>query len=153
MEQARRPCRRAGRRYCGLLELELLGETRGRERRRRQVVHMVVRVFLVDVAVQERLRGLSRVRVVQRLSAVVLELVGGKADPDRRPESPGREAGDCSPSAARSKHRVIVEEAPGQVKENESEGSVPGAEPAPDWLAGGVWLQRRYSLFPSHSGI
>ena len=125
MEQARRPCRRAGRRYRSLLGLELLTETRGRERRRRQVVDMVVRVFLVDMAVQERLRGLSRVRMVPRLRAVVLELVGGKADPDRRPESPGREAGDCSPSAVRTQHRAIVEEAPQQVKENESEGSVP----------------------------
>lgn len=118
MEQARRPCRRAGRRYRGLLGLELLAETRRRERRRHQVVHMVVRIVLVNVAVQERLRGLSRVRVVLRLRAVVLELVGGKADPDRRPESPGRETGDCSPSAVRPKHRVIVEEAPEQVKEN-----------------------------------
>lgn len=121
MEQARRPCRRAGRRYRGLLGLELLSETRGRKRRRRQIVHMVVRVVLVDVAVQERLRGLSRVRVVLRLRAVVLELVGGKADPDRRPESPGRETGDHSPSAVRTQHRAIVEEAPVQVKENGSD--------------------------------
>lgn len=121
MEQARRPCRRAGRRYRGLLGLELLSETRGRERRRRQVVHMVVRVVLVDVAVQERLRGLSRVRVVLRLRAVVLELVGGKADPDRRPESPGRKTGNRSPSAVRTKHRAIVDEAPVQVKENGSD--------------------------------
>lgn len=120
MEQARRPCRRAGRRYRGLLGLELLSETRGRERRRRQVVHMVVRVVLVDVAVQERLRGLGRVRVILRLR-VVLELVGGKADPDRRPESPGRETGDHSPSAVRTQHRAIVEEAPEQVKENGSD--------------------------------
>jgi len=121
MEQARRPCGRAGRRYRGLLGLELLSETRGRERRRRQVVHMVVRVVLVDVAVQERLRGLSRVRVVLRLRAMVLKLVGGKADPDRRPESPGRETGDHSPSAVRTQHRAIVEEAPVQVKENGSD--------------------------------
>ena len=121
MEQARRPCGRAGRRYRGLLGLELLSETRGRERRRRQVVDMVVRIVLVDVAVQERLRGLSRVRVVLRLRAMVLELVGGKADPDRRPESPGRETGDHSPSAVRTQHRAIVEEAPVQVKENGSD--------------------------------
>lgn len=121
MEQARRPCRRAGRRYRGLLGLELLTETRRRERRRRQVVDMIARVVLVDMAVQERLRGLSRVRVVSRLRAVVLELVGGKADPDRRPESPGREAGDRSPSAVRTQHRAIVEEAPVQVKENGSD--------------------------------
>lgn len=121
MEQARRPCRRAGRRYRGLLGLELLSETRGRERRRRQVVDMVVRIVLVDVAVQERLRGLSRVRVVLRLRAMVLELVGGKADPDRRPESPGHKTGNRSPSAVRTKHRAIVEEAPVQVKENGSD--------------------------------
>ncbi len=81
-------------------------------------MHMVVRIVLVDVAVQERLRGLSRMRVILRLLAVVLELVGGKADPDRWPKSPGREAGDRSPSAMRTKHRTIVEEAPEQVKEN-----------------------------------
>lgn len=129
MEQARRPSRRAGRRYRGLLGLELLSETRGRERRRRQVVDMIARVVLVDMAVQERLRGLSRVRVVLRLRAVVLELVGGKADPDRRPESPGCETGDHSPSAVRTQHRAIVEEAPVQVKENGSDcaWSLPGS--------------------------
>ena len=120
MEQARRPCQRARRRYRGLLGLELLSETRGRERRRRQVVDMVVRTVLVDVAVQERLRGLGRVRVILRLR-VVLELVGGKADPDRRPESPGRETGDRSPSAVRTQHRAIVEKVPVQVKENGSD--------------------------------
>ena len=80
---------------------------------------MVVRVVLVDVAVQERLRGLSRVRVVLRFRAVVLELVGGEADSDRRTKSPSREAGDPSPSA-HTEHRVIVEETPGQVKANGS---------------------------------
>jgi hypothetical protein len=81
---------------------------------------MVVRTVLVDVAVQERLRGLGRVRVILRLR-VVLELVGGKADPDRRPESPGHKTGNRSPSAVRTKHRAIVEEAPVQVKENGSD--------------------------------
>ena len=100
--------------------MELLAETRGREPRRRQVMHMVVRVVLVDVAVQERLRGLSRVRVVLRFRAVVLELVGGEADSDRRTNSPSREAGDRSPSV-HTKHRVIVEEPPEQVKENGSD--------------------------------
>ncbi len=121
MEQARRPCRRAGRRCRGLLGLELLSETRGRERRWHKVVDMVVRVVLVDVAVQERLHGLSRVRVVLRLRTVVLELMGGKADSDCRPKSPRGEAGDRSPSAVRTQHRVIVEEPPGQVKENGSD--------------------------------
>lgn len=78
---------------------------------------MVVRIVLVDVAVQERLGGLSRVRVVPRPRGVVLELVGGKGDSHRRPERPGREAGDRSPATVRTKHRAIVEEPPGQVKE------------------------------------
>lgn len=55
---------------------------------------VVVRVVLMNVAVQERLRGLSGVRVVLRPPPMVLELVGGETDPDRGPESPGRQARD-----------------------------------------------------------
>ena len=84
-------------------------------------MHMVARVVLMDVTVQEGLRGLNRMRVVLRFRAVVLELVGSKADSNRRAESPGRKTGDRSPSAVRTKHRVIVEEPPGQVKENGSD--------------------------------
>ena len=71
---------------------------------------VVVRIVLVDMAVQERLRGLSRVRVVLRLRAVVLELVGGEADADRRRESPACEASDRNQPVARAEHRLIVED-------------------------------------------
>lgn len=71
---------------------------------------MVVRVLLVDVAVQEDLRSLSHMRVVLRLGLVVLELVGGETDSDCRPESPTQQANSRNPKAARTRHRVTVED-------------------------------------------
>ncbi len=78
---------------------------------------VVVRAVLMEMAVQKRLRRLGRVRVVLRLRPVVLELMGGDTDSERRPDGPGREAGDRGPTAGRTEHRAIVEDSPAGVKD------------------------------------
>ena len=82
---------------------------------------VVVRVVLVKVPMQDNRCRLGRVGVILELGPVVIEFVGGEADPDRRPESPAREAGDCSPSAARTKHRATLEKSRVPVKDRPSE--------------------------------
>jgi hypothetical protein len=69
---------------------------------------VVARIAFVGMAVQKRLRGLRRVRVLPQLLPVVIELVGSETDSDHRAKSPGREAGHRGESAASTKHRTIV---------------------------------------------
>ncbi len=70
---------------------------------------MVVRVFLVEVPVQEGIRDLCHMRVARRLDPVMLELVRGKADADRRTEGPAQQAGGGDPETARARHSLTVE--------------------------------------------
>ena len=78
---------------------------------------VAVRVVFVKVPVQDNRCRLGSVGVVLKLSPVVVEFVSGEADSDRRPESPARKAGDCNPSATRTKHRATLEKSRVTVKD------------------------------------
>ena len=70
---------------------------------------VVVRIPFVGMAMQDRLRSLSGVRVIRQLLPVMIELVGSKTDSDRRPQGPGSEACDRSESATSTEHGEIVQ--------------------------------------------
>lgn len=82
---------------------------------------VVVRVVLVKVPVQDNRGRFGSMGVILGLGPVVIEFVDSEADPDRRPESPNREAGNCSPSEVRTKHRATVEKSRLPVKDRPSE--------------------------------
>ena len=81
---------------------------------------VIVRILLVKVAMHNRRGGLGRMGVVLWLGPVVLQLVSGQTDSDRRPESPAHDARDCGPSAACHVHRTILEERRRSVKDRAS---------------------------------
>ena len=71
---------------------------------------VIVRLFPVKVAVQDGGRRLSRMGVIPRVFAMMLQLMSRQTDSDRGPQSPADEAGDGCPSASRLIHRAILEE-------------------------------------------
>jgi len=82
---------------------------------------VIVRVVLVKMPVQDNRCRFGSMGVILGLGPVVIEFVDSKADPDRRPESPNCEAGNCSPSAAHGNHRATVEKSRLPVKDRPSE--------------------------------
>jgi len=72
------------------------------------MVIVTVRVFLVEVPVQECLERMRRAGYRVAVLSVMFQLVRGNTQADQGSESPAQEAGEKDPSAPRQIHGATV---------------------------------------------